>query len=154
MLKEAHDFRKTVKDPEHRESLEGEYADVKSATHIADNLLIPVAIAYAQSLNARDLNANLVRNKANPSFRDGTALMLNDPEAVADLLLKNSAEFHMKASAFQAKLDQFGRAIYEGKWDEVKANILSAQQIRTPLAGPRKGADTRESFRLEAPAAP
>lgn len=158
MLAEAHAFRKTVNDPEPREGLKGEIADSKAgllpheggkhAQHIAHNLLIPVAIAYAQTLNARDLNPELVRGKANPSFRDGTALALNDPEELADLLIQHSTAFIQMTASFQAKLDQFGRSIYEGKWEDVKANILAAQIERTPLPGPRKNADTRAEYLL------
>lgn len=159
MLGEAHAFRSTINDPEFREDLDGERYDSKAgllahegskgAEHIAHNLLVPVAIAYAQALNARDLNPDLVRGKANPTFRDGTALMLNKPEDLADLLLEHSTSFIQMTASFQAKLDQFGRAIYEGKWEEVKANILAAQAERTPLPGPRKNADTREQYRLD-----
>jgi prephenate dehydrogenase len=105
-------------------------------------------------MNARDVNAELVRGKANPSFRDGTALMLNQPDEVADLLLKNSQAFIYMTAAFQTSLDQFGRAVHEGNWDEVDARILSAQLTRTGLnLPPVKNADTRPQYLL-APVSP
>lgn len=162
MLSAAHTFRSSVKDPEPRENLAGELADSRNGLqphqggrerdHVLHNVLLPVAIAYAQSMNARDLNPALVQDKANPSFRDGTALMLNQPEEVADLLLGYSTSFIQLASTFQAKLDRFGRAVQDGQWDEVKTGIFEAQTIRTPLPGPRKNKDTREQFLLNPPA--
>lgn len=161
LLTEARDFRQSVKDSEPRENILGELVDTgavlegtraqfnaRALTNLHTNLLLPLAISCAQTLNARDVDPELVVGKANPSFRDGTALSLNDPEYVADLLLAHQDAFITEAVCYKFELQDSIEALASGNWDQVEADILSAQTIRNPLPGPRKGKDVRSDYMM------
>ena len=161
LLSQARDFRQSVKDNEPRENILGELADAgavlggarpqfnaSALINLHINLLLPLAISCAQTLNARDVDPDLVTGKANPSFRDGTALSLNDPGYVADLLLDHQDAFISEAVCYKFELQDAIEALATGDWAQVEADILSAQNIRNPLSGPRKGKDVRAEFML------
>jgi prephenate dehydrogenase len=159
LLDLAHNFRRGIHDPEPRENIMGEIADIKEGglcnkfdqqalSRLHSNLLLPIVIANAQTLNARDVSADLVQGKANPSFRDGTAACLFNPEYAACLLVIHHNELHETASAFQKSLNHFMNHLRQGDQEGIADFIQSAQHLRTPLPGARKGEATREEYLL------
>lgn len=168
LLTEAHVFRKGITDLEPRENVDGEIEDIAAAVFKKDglaidlkgnfdlsainnlyaNLLLPLAIGNAQALNARDVDAELVQGKANPSFRDGTAPALYNPDVVTDILMRNSEAFLEKTAAFREQFTRLISYIRTGNQAEVGSMIEQAQDIRNTKPGPRKNADTRPEYHI------
>lgn len=157
-LNYSHDVRKAMHDPEPREDIGGEISDIARATDpqpgkatlrdvfgyqaINDlyvNLLMPIALAHAQTLNARDVDVALVSGKANPSFRDGTAAALFDPTYAAHLLLEHKDAFLQAASDFRQQLTMLLKHIEKKDIACINAAIVNAQEVRNEMPGPRKG---------------
>jgi prephenate dehydrogenase len=161
VLEIAHNFRRNVHDPEQRENILGEIADIKASgsnlcqqfdqqalSKLHVNLLLPIVIANAQALNAHDVNADLVQGKANPSFRDGTAACLFNPDYAACLLTSHYEALQQSVSKFQESMTHFMGHLRKDNNEGIADFIQSAQDLRTPLPGARKGPSTRKQYLL------
>lgn len=164
LLTEAHEFRKSIKDLEPRESISGEFSDqadyvvaaclddepimAQVEKYTNETQLLTFAIAVAQTLNARDGDENLVRDKANPSFRDGTAACLYDPSHMCKVLLGNAPELERQCSELKAGLQASRTAIEQGNKESLESLIERARSARTHIPGPRKGRDVRPEFMI------
>lgn len=165
-LNAAKAFRDSFDDPERREIVTGEIADIrevpkfdarkkgdlsavftnKSVPASATNLLLPVAIAYAQLMSAKDIDPDFIAAKANPSFRDGTHPVTYNPAYIAELF-NAQKDVAVKLSAdFIRDVKILTTAISRNDAELIEACILNAQNMRNTMPAPRKGADVRKDF--------
>jgi len=165
-LKKARAFRDRFDDPERREIIAGEIADLKEVpdfyarqagdltrayNHVAlsamgTNLLLPVAIAYAQTMSAMEIGADFIPYFANPSFRDGTHPVTYDPDYILELLLSSKREFLNVAADFSDGLKSLIQCIKDEKLACIDDRIVSAQMVRNDMPPPRKNGNVRFEF--------
>ena len=168
-LSEAKTFRDGFDDPERRETretIEGEKEDLKkippfdakekgqlknlftrkSCPATATNLILPIVIAYAQTMSAKEIDAHFISLKANPSFRDGTHPVTYDSGYVTGLIKSNMPALKELSEDFQNKLSTLTDAIHESDKHIIEEFILLAQNNRNKMPPPRKNNDVRNSF--------
>lgn len=152
-------FRTGISETEPRETLQGEWDDALATlrqpsetlntSNVMGTVILPLLIAHAQTLNAMDAAENIVKANANPSFRDGTALCLNNNFESAAFLENYADCLRTAMDAFQTEIQSMVNALQDGDWDKLAADILSAQMIRNTMPGPRKGANVRPEYTLK-----
>ena len=173
MLQSAKEFRDTFADPERRETIEGEIADIETApssgtpqegelSHlfnkkalplIATNLLLPIAISYAQIMSAHDIDPNFIAEKANPSFRDGTHPSTYSVDYVVKLITTHKEDFLRVVSAFNDQISPLIYAIGNNNPEYIKNAIVNAQNLRNKMPSPRKGDAVRDMYERRCDAA-
>lgn len=174
LLKPAHEFRKRISEPRARESLEGEVydiaeefdidgVDVSNVSSIQDKFnasantamikrtLIPTILGAAITLNAKDTEENHLTgveivNVANPSFKDGSAPMLNNPAYVAGLLFYNRDELQERVATFEQEFDVLFSAIRDNDADAIRAYIDHVSELRKELPAHRSPEEMRDVF--------
>lgn len=163
-LTQAKMFRDSFDDPERREIITGELDDLRfmpgfeskntgqltasfkrhSLSALSTNLLLPVAISYAQLMSAHDIDPEFIKLKSNPSFRDGTHPSTYSITYVTHLIQAQANTLIEFASEFRDKLDKVTNAIHDKDKDYILNTIHSAQSIRNDLPAVRKGEAVRE----------
>lgn len=165
ILSESQGFRLKIKDSETRESIIGEISDQtnykdgvggfdgmarKARNFFKTSVALPYVVAVCQTLNAKDVDADLVTGKANPSFRDGSAMALNDPANMAKLLLENREDTLAILSEFKSHLDRQMEAVAKNDQTYLRQSIENAKDLREKMPPPRRSGfeSVREGFVL------
>lgn len=128
-----------------RRSLRGEFGPPILAT----NLLFPLALAYGQTKSAKEIDAEFIARKANPSFIDATDPCCYDVDHVIKLLKitpTRKEAFLDAAQQFERNLSTLMDAIQFGDQKLIKEYINDALSARTepvakirPIGPPIKG---------------
>ncbi len=173
ILQEAHNFRKEIPDRP-RESLLAEVSDFAdeqgvspaditkdgglssvfndaSGISLAKRILLPTFIGTAITLNAMDIEKNelqgvKISEVANPSFKDGSAPMLNNPEYVAHLLFDNRKLILNNLNEFEQQYNSLLKNLQNGDQNRLRDYIELASETRLSMSAPRKIEDIREEF--------
>ncbi len=169
VLMQAHNYRISMRDDEPREGVVAELFDwaefydieltdlpeAKNVSSLFNNksgadfmrgTLLPTALAAALTLNVQEIDSAKVKGiniaeNANPSFLDGSAPMLSDPDYLADLLFYNRDTFLPVLEAYMTKFDMVVEAI-ENKDDlKIRSLIEDVSDIRSAMPEPRKYLD-------------
>jgi prephenate dehydrogenase len=160
----AHDFRRSLKDPEPRETLAGEIADVArdhnlpgapdlalaehfntaAANSLVKRVLMPAALAFVMTENVRRISEKSIRglnvtSHMNTSFLDGTAILLSDPAGLASLMHRNRDALLERLDHYSALLSHALTAIEREDEDVLRELIEDAAIVRTKMPPPRKG---------------
>lgn len=165
-LKTAREFRLSFREAEPRETIAGEIADLEgievfnpqepgalcaafdreALPALATNMLLPLALSYAQTMSAQDIDPLLIAEKANPSFRDGTHPSTYDPAYVRRLFESRQAGFLKLANIFRREIETLIQMILSENQMGIRGCILNAQMIRNAMPPPRKGDAVRLEF--------
>lgn len=165
-LQVAKEYRQSFHDPERREVIEGDIADAAcvpaynigakggltktynnvSLPALATNLLLPIAISYAQTMSSHEIDPAFIVQKANPSFRDGTAPSTYSPQYVTQLMAAHRSDFLAIAGKFDKSIVPLIEGIEHGLNDVVHDYIINAQSVRNTMPPPRKGEAVRAEY--------
>lgn len=173
LLEEAHQFRKAIPDRP-REGLMAEVSDLtdeygikdvdlthsghmsgvfneKSGISLAKRILLPTFIGAAITLNAIETEKNELQgieiaDVANPSFKDGSAPMLNNPEYVSNLLFHNKDLLLDNLNEFNVQYTQLLDTIQASDRNAMRALIDDVSEIRSSMPSPRGEDEVREEF--------
>jgi prephenate dehydrogenase len=165
-LKIAKDFRDGFDDPDRREVITGEIADIReipkfhalqkgdlsalfrveSLPATASNLLLPITLAYAQTMSAKDIDPDFIEMKANPSFRDGTHPVTYATSYLVELVKAHKQQVLDLIENYEISLKLLMDGIEKGDIEFTKAFILDAQKIRNGMPAPRKNDAVRAEF--------
>lgn len=174
LLRPAHQFRKEIAiDERPRESFVSEVIDfidhekiegadarnVKSLSQafnaeaksrLAQRIALPAMISAAITRNAmtveNDLHGVKIAEMANPSFKDGSSVMLSDPAYVANVLYFNRAALLEKLSGFEEKFDRWTDQIGNFNAADISAHINEVSRIRQEMPVHRSHAERRLDF--------
>ncbi len=178
ILSEAHDFRTRLieKDSKKdvREGIVGELAEwaydhnVEDARSrkmpLADNFnlqagvdlvqgtFMPVVIAAATTLNAKDVDqrvGNMISESPNPSFLDGSAPMLSDPEYLANLLYYNRGAVVNALRTYRRVLEASLDAVQHQDSEYLTELIAGSARIKGDMPSPRLDTDSVRHEYLE-----
>ena len=178
LLEPAHEFRKSIKNDRIRETIVGEQHDLlaenkaaASATNLGSNkladvfyrayplafvkrTLVPTTIGAALTLNAIDTEENhlsgvQISEVANPSFKDGSAPMLNHPQYVAQFLFDNKADMQSALDAFRVKYDELVDAIRRNDADAIRAYMEHVSELRQSMPAHKPESEMRDTFAFE-----
>jgi len=177
-LRKAHDFRSGIEEARPREAINGEVYDwarqsgagekeainarpdslatkfnEEALASLATRTMVPTMVSAALTLNAieiqKEFSGITIADKANPSFKDGSAAMLSDPEYVANLLYYNKEILLEKLARFEGKFAHIMEAV-ENKDDAAIAQIIEkASTIRGGMPDHRDPDQMREQFLVE-----
>jgi prephenate dehydrogenase len=168
LLRPAHQFRARIAEDRPRERLAGEVYDIAREQGIDDvdsfdaasiqsrfnaaantkmvrRTLLPTALAVALTLNARQTDAEMhdveMTEVANPSFKDGSAPMLNHPDYVAALLGANRDQVLEQLHAFRKEFESLCVAIRDDDEPAMRAYMECASRIRKDHMPPHRAPD-------------
>ncbi len=173
LLEEAHQFRKDIPDRP-REGLMAEVSDLaneyglkdtdlsdpgtiscffneKSGISLAKRILLPTFIGSAITLNAMDTEKNELQgveiaDVANPSFKDGSAPMLNNPKYVSNLLFSNKDLLLESLNDFDAEYTRLLDNIRQSDRQAMREYINEVSDVRSSMPAPRDVESMREEF--------
>ncbi len=174
LLSSAHEFRCNIPEARARENLYGEVYDIADAFEITDvdvedvlsisnkfnavaniamvkRTLMPTIISAAITLNAKNMEENHLKDVkiadvANPSFKDGSAPMLNNPQYTANLLFDNRLELQGQIVSFEQEYEILLGAIRDNDAEAIRSYMEHVSTIRKEMPPHRKPEEMRSKF--------
>ncbi len=176
-LGEAHRYARTIPEERKREGLLGEYFDVRrdfgldqsaitqapflneGFNRAADIALVeraglPMLLGLSETLALQELGERALKNVdipslVCPSFRDSSALMLNDPEHGVAILQEHQNVLLKKLEHFEIELDEFMGHVKNKDREAMASYIKRAFAVRSTMPVHRTPDQMRPEYAIQ-----